>query len=352
MRPAVRSSLLLILLAVFPRCSAESSCDPLPGSNLRARIESRLGSEQGELSSSLGHRALIYPVAQTQLHRFMQQIHPRHDGPDIVMAAAGGIELHGGAVLELIASLWRPGGRPAALADAFPFASIDRVIPLRQIYDSMRMQLFLPIPGIATEEISGRLPTSPQLPKTRMLTASPRGLVASELDAYNALKLLLRYEDDLHAPWTNRLGQQLTAASLLDDTWIHFLALRSAEEEFSDHGYLHLPEILLTYNRRLKGVERRDPNELKHRLLSVELKRDSHGGYDASEALGHYTESLGHLLSEPGVTWTATERGRVCTWIRAVETVHMSDIGSTPAQHLAHMLRGLRMIEEHTSRLR
>ena len=341
--------LCLMPFALLSSCSPAPT--PLPGSDLRARANARLESEDALLRESLGHYALVHDVSQAELHRFLAQIYPRRDGPDIVMAALGGIELHGGGVLELIATLWRPNGRAAELSDAFPFASRARALPLREIYDSLRRQVFLPVEGLDSEERDGQLPASPTLARTRMQHAINGSLEETELDAYNALALLLRYEDDLRATWTNRLGQPLSVAHLLDSSWDHYLVPRSAEDEYSDHSYLHLVELLLAYNRRLDANTRRDPNELKQRLLSVELERRDYGGYEASEALGHYVESLSFLLAEPGIAWTKAEKEKVRAWLEDLETVRLVDVRQAPVQHLAHLTRGLERIEANADRL-
>lgn len=333
-------------------CTPESAGVPIPGPELRSRVEIRLEAARAELRSSIGHYGLVYDVPQKELLDFMTQIYPRSDGPDLVMAALGGIELHGGGVLELLATLWRPGGRPAELADAFPFARSGRPVPLQEIYDSMRMQLFLPNRAGGGEEGPGPLPTSAGLPRMRVEHADRGRLETTELDAYHALGLLIRYEEDLHAPWTNRLGQKISAADLLDYRWDYYLIARNAEAEFADHSHLHLVEILLAYNARLDRGSRRDPNQLKQRFLLIELERREYGGYEASEALSHYVESLGFLLAEPDVSWTQAEKSRVRAWLRSLERDGLAEIDEVPVQHLAHLLRGLRRVEANANRLR
>lgn len=123
------------------------------------------------------------------------------------------------------------------------------------------------------EEGPGPLPTSAGLPRMRVEHADRGRLETTELDAYHALGLLIRYEEDLHAPWTNRLGQKISAADLLDYSWDYYLIARNAEAEFADHSHLHLVEILLAYNARLDRGSRRDPNQLKQRFLLIELER-------------------------------------------------------------------------------
>jgi hypothetical protein len=282
----------------------------------------------------------------------MAQIYPNRDSDDIVMAALGGIELHGGGVLELIMTLWKPDGRPATLADAFPFSASRRTVPLQQIYDSMRMQIYLPTATIGPGEISVEPPTTAVLPRLRVRHATRGVFEEADLDAYNALALLVRHEADLGRTWINRAGQRVSAHDLLDSAWDHYLLPRTPEEEFADHSYLHLVGILLAYNHRLGAAERRDPNSLKHRLLSVELERREFGGYAASEALGHYVESIGFLLAEADVAWSRAERAKVLRWLRKLETEWFREIDGVPVQHLSHLLHGMRFVESNAARLR
>ena len=62
-------------------------------------------------------------------------------------------------------------------------------------------------------------------------------------------------------------------------------------------------------------------------------------------------ESLGVLVSDPGVTWTKAEKAKVWAWLQDLETVRLSDISEVPVQHLSHLLRGLRLIEAGAARL-
>jgi hypothetical protein len=346
---ARRFAFALFALALASACSETSST--LAGADLQARARARLEAERPALLESIGHYALVYDVDQAEFHRFMAQIHPRRDSADIAMAGAGGLELHGGGALRLLATLWRPDDRAAELSDSFPFAETRRGMQLRKIYESLRQQIFLPVPGVAREDIEAFLPPSPQLPRTRVRHAAGGKREISELDAYNALALLLRYQDDLRAQWTNRLGQRLNTQLLLDNTWDHYGIPRSAEEEFDDHSYLHLVELLLDYHRRLGTASPFDPTVLKERLLSVELERSTYGGYEASEALGHYAESLGLLLAEPGITWTPSDERKVRAWLQELEEVRLAEIGEVPPQHLAHLVRGLALIEANADRL-
>jgi len=71
----------------------------------------------------------------------------------------------------------------------------------------------------------------------------------------------------------------------------------------------------------------------------------------ASEALGHYVESLGLLLAEPGVSWTKADKTKVCAWLRDLETARLAEVDAVPVQHLAHLVSGLTQIEANKDRL-
>lgn len=335
----------------LPACSPESAPKPLASAELRSRTEARLAAGHAELRKSIGHYGLVSEVSPEELRSFMAQVFPRRDGPDIVMGGLGGIELHGGGALKIIADLWRPEGRPARLSDSWLFVPVQAEVPLQDIYDSLRKQVFLPVPGVEPEFIEGQLPSVPTLARMRMRHRANGPPETSELDAFNALTLLLRYEADLDRSWTNRLGQRLSTRSLLDAAWDHYLQPRDAEEEFKDHSHLHLVEILLAYNQRLPPGERRDPNALKRRLLEIELVRRDTGEAEVSEVLGHTAESLGLLLSEPAVDWSPAEKAQVRAWLTELETVQLVELDEVPLQHLAHLRRGLFLIDAHADRL-
>ena len=106
--------------------------------------------------------------------------------------------------------------RAAALSDRFWFANNRSRIALAQIYQSLERQIFLPVPGRATDAIGGRLPETPQLARVQLRYRSPTGGVLSqESDAYSFLRLLAEREPDLSRTWVNRLGQTLSAELLL-----------------------------------------------------------------------------------------------------------------------------------------
>jgi hypothetical protein len=289
-------------------------------------------------------------VTQQEFERFMASVVP-YPSPipgDIVMGGFRGLELHGGGVLGLLANIWRPESRRPTLADRYPFSNAAAPIALQDIYRAHERQLFLPVPGLAPEEIDSVLPEAPGLPRMRF-ARGPTGLPGTtEVDAYTFLELLLRFEGDLSRTFTNHLNQHLSADLVLGQTWAHYLAPRSAEAEFADHSYLHLPEILLSYAHR---DSTRDPDEIKRHFLAVELSRTDYGGYDASEALGHYTDTLGLMLDDPRLRWADTEKQQIRLWLTDLERRLPERLEEIPLQHLAHLARGLRSVQRNADRL-
>lgn len=341
----------LIALGLASGCSLGHTTLPVPGAELRERIEVRLARQQTELSRSLGHYARVYDVQPKEVTRFLLDVYPRSEGEDLIMGGLGGIELHGGGVLEIMATLWQPGGRPARLSDTYSFAARPGGILLRDIYDSLRRQLFLPVPNLSPEQIDGTLPSAPALARLRVQHRENGRLQTTELDAFNSLLLLLRFEHDIDAQWTNALGQNLTTRTLMEATWDHALLPRTAQEEFSDHSNVHLVEVLLGYHRRLPPQERRDLNELKLRLLEIEFTRRDYGPMEPSEAWGHTVEALGLLLAEPDLHWSEIEKADVRHWLSDLELNRMAQIDEVPLPHLAHFWRGLTLIQAHAARL-
>jgi hypothetical protein len=278
------------------------------------------------------------------LARFMSGIVMHRAGPDRAFGAPHGVELHGGGVLALLVDHWRPEGRRARPGDRYPFAWSPEPVALAEPYRAYRSQLFLPVPDVATASIDGRLPGAPALARVRF--------GARDLDAYALLRVLLRFEPDLDAAWTNRLGQRLTARLVLDQAWDHYRVDRGAEVEGRDHSYLHLVEVLLAFAERARrDGDARDLAPLKERLLDVELRRTRFGPYVASEALGHHVEALGLLLTERDLAWSDAEKRRVRDWLAGLETSGFRPIEDVPLPHLAHLVRGLRTIETHRDRL-
>jgi hypothetical protein len=345
----MQSWLVVLAAALLLACREEAPPPPVAGAELRARAETQLLKQREALSESIGHYGLVFDVEQDELQRFLAQIWLRRDGSDIVMGSVDGVELHGGGVLGLIAEYWRPDSRRPRLSDRYPFSWSRGPVALEEIYQSHRNQIFLPVPGLTMDGIDGELPGSPQLPRMRFEYAARGGLETSEADSYTFLGLLVAYEPDRAATWTNRLNQRLSVDSLLRNAWDHYVVHRNAKEEFDDHSYLHLMEILLAYQRT--GELQRDPNEIKQRFLTTELRRTEFGGYEASEALGHYVESLGLLLTEPNIAWSDDEKRQVRDWLDDLETKRLREVEGLPVRHLAHLARGLRLVEENAARL-
>jgi hypothetical protein len=181
--------------------------------------------------------------------------------------------------------------------------------------------------------------------RSRFRTGSEPG----ESDAYELLGLLVVREPDPSATWRNHLGQQLSLELLLRNTRDYYLTNRHAAGELADHSHLHLVEILLAWERRRNGA--RDADAIKRRFLEVELEREEFAGDDGNEALAHYVESLGLLIADPDVSWRPDEKRRVTGWLQGLERDRFDDLEPVRLQHLTHLLKGLRLIGEHGTRL-
>jgi hypothetical protein len=345
---SARAVLLRLVLplagAALLACPAEPPPPELPSAALLARAEQRLETERAALADAIGHYGLVHEIPDAMLARFMAQIVVHRAGDDRAFGARHGLELHGGGVLGLLVEHWRPDGRRARPDDRYPFAWSPEPVALAGPYGDYRSQLFLPVPGVATAAIDGRLPDAPALARVRF--------GARDLDAYALLRVLLRFEPDLDAAWTNRVGQRLRARLVLEQLRDHYLVDRGADVEGRDHSYLHAVEVLLAFaerERREGGAP--DLAPLQQRLLDVELRRTRFGPLAPSEALGHHVEALGLLLEQPGLAWSDVDQRRVLDWLAGLEARGFDPIESVPVEHLAHLVRGLRKIETNRSRL-
>jgi hypothetical protein len=319
----------------------------VPGAQLRARLEAHLRDHQPALKLEPGHYALLYELEPGYIEERLQSIAANWDGVGFVLGNEYGAEPHGGGILALLLEHWRPDSRPAALEDAFWFAGNGKRLRLAEIYRGHQRQLFLPVSGRSADAIDGQLPGTPQLPRMRFRHSSRPEPI--ETDAYSFLRLLVAHEADLAATWINHLGQELSVDLLLGNVRGHYLSDRGPDAEVADHSNLHLVELLLAYDRR-RGDER-GAEEVKRRFLEVELARRDFEGEAAVEALAHYAESLGLLLADPRVGWRPEERERVTIWLGELERDRMPDLDAVPLQELSHLLRGLRLVDEHRARL-
>lgn len=276
------------------------------------------------------------PVEPDALDAFARRLAVQRDGADVVIGSAHGPELHGGGVLALALGHWRPDGRPATLRDRFPFGARGERVALAELWASHERQIFLPAaPGLARMRLRWR--------------DAGRSEQTVETDAYAFLRLLALHERDLARAWSNAAGQRLSAERLLHGAWERYLAAPDPAAERADHAWLHLPELLLDYERRRAPAL--DPNRVKERFLAVELARTGFDGDDEREALAHYAESLGHLLEHPRVTWSAPERAAVLRWLRALETQRFRTLAGPEPAELCHLLAGLRRIDAQRGKL-
>jgi hypothetical protein len=339
---------LVFVLLVSVGCPAAAvPPESLPGGRLRARVEAHLEARKEVLKESLAHYGLIFEVEQQDLEIFMKQVSFHWDGTGFALGTEYGPEVHGGGLLAFLLDHWTPDSRPARLEDEFRFRTNPRGVRLEEIYRGHRRQIFLPVPGRRAAEIRGELPAAPQLP--RMRSGFRSGSEPEESDAYEFLGLLVAHEPDPSATWKNHLGQELSVELLLGNTRDYYLTNRTTAGELADHSHLHLVEVLLAWERRRSGA--RDADAIKRRFLEVEIAREKLEGDEGDEALGHYVESLGLLVADAGVSWRPDEKQRVTEWLRRLERDRFDDLEPVRLQHLTHLLKGLRLIAEHRTRL-
>ena len=319
----------LALLAATPMVACDAAPPAVPAPDLAARVESVLEREKARLVEDLGHYALVFSVEQAQLLAFMRPVRVFGETHELVLGTAQGFEPHGGGLLALLLDLWRPEGRAAKLGDRFTFEASGATLPLSAIYASHRSQIFLPDSG-----------NSPQLPRMRFRVP---GAPVVEVDAYQFLGLLIEHETDLAKNWTNSLGQRLSVALLLEHARRFYLASRDSASEPKDHSGLHMVELLLAASR-LRGD---DPEPIQRHFLEVELARRDFDAKDAALLLGHYAESLGRLVADPRVVWTAQEKEQVNDWLGWLEETHFRDLDAIAPRHLTHLLLGLRLVRRY-----
>jgi hypothetical protein len=356
--PARRlASLAVLLVLAGGGCRAEpASTKPFPGMQLQARLETHLQNQRTALRETLEHYALIFDdVSQQDLKAYLRPVQFFGLGDSFVLGTQQGFEPHGGGLLRLIWTWWRPDSRAAQPGDRFWFEPNRAGLELGRIYRGHQRQIFLPVPGKVPDEVRGEIPQSGQLPRMRFAGPSwPTSAV--EVDSYHFLALLMDRQQDYRETWTNQLGQQLSTDLLLQNAWDFYLASPVADLEPDDHSALHLVEILLEFNRRREQggaapARRLDPNAIKRRFLAIELARDTFPEDDETLLLGHYVESLGYLLADPHVEWSADERKRVRDWLGALERDRFRDLGAVKPRRLSHLLLGLRLIAEHRAEL-
>ncbi len=345
-RPALATLLFAFVLVLVGGAALASQAAPaeIPGQALAARVEAELARRPDPFANDPSHQVLVAPVSQPELLTFMRQIRVFGARGELVLGTAYGLETHGAGVLHLLLAAWRPEGRAARMLDPFRFEHDRADIPLAVLYTSHRHQVFLPVPGVATEDLDGALPDTPQLPRMRL---SVSGLPPTEVDAYHFLALATGHEPDLAAPFDNALGQRLTVARLLDHARDFYLASRDTPAEPEDHSRLHLVDVLLQASRRRE----QDPDAVKRHFLDVELRREHFDAADETLLLGHYAESLGLLLADPRTRWSEDERRQARAWLDRLDA-RFPALEDVPARRLAHLLRGLRLLQQHADRLR
>lgn len=333
----------LILLATSTCGAAE---DSFPGMALHERVAAYLSTERGRLARFPAHEGLLFEIPQDRLLAFLRRLRCYPDGRDYVLGTDYAPESHGGGVLALILDHWRPDGRAARLEDGFGFTGSPRAIGLADIYAGHQRQLFLPVPGRPVEDIDGALPQAPEL--ARMRFHHPTSAVPVETDAYKFLGVLIGRAPDFAETWTNHHDQRLSVDLLMRHVRDVYLNERGTLRELADHTNLHRVDLLLAYHAR--GGQAVNPETIQERFLTTELTRTSFEE-EETEVVGHYVQSLGRLVADPSIDWTAGEKRRVRAWLAALDDERYADLPAVPIQHLTHLAAGLRDVSRNREKL-
>ncbi len=342
-------SFALLTLACGLACSAEPPRADFPGTSLLTRIEARLDRERAALKPMLAHYGLVFPVEQDELTAFMGQVRFHGSGLDLALGTDYALEPHGGGLLRLLFDYWRPDSRAPRLDDRYWFAANRRHLALGQLYAAGRGQVFLPVPGVATEATGGRLPDSPQLPRMFVRFGLPGGPVRTvESDAYKLLSLLIELEPDPSRSWLNRSGQQLSVELLMRHVRASYLASSASFVDPPDHSNLHLVELLVTFG---SAGPARELAAIQRHFLTVELAQRAFDPRDAGFLLAHYVESLGQLLETSALDWSEDDKRRVRSWLVDLEERRFRDIAAEDLERLCHLAKGLRSVRARQAEL-
>jgi len=315
-------------------CSADPEPPAAPGPGLRERVEQSLAARRSVLERSPAHLGLIAPVEEARLRVALAPVvvHVIDGAP--LLGGATQPEPHGGGLLALLLDHWRPEGGAATLDDRFDFGAERGSVRLGDLYATHRRQLVLPASGDSKEP--GALP--------RMRFHFPAGGPIVETDAYRFLGVLLDREPDTGQSWQNAEGEPLSVDALLEAVRACFFDSDYLARADADHGRFHLVPLLLGWARRAPG--RVDLDAVLRRFLEVELSEARIAGA-TTEALSHSVEALGRLATAPGVAWSAADRHRAEAWLARLSAERFGeDLDRVPVQHLAHLLAGLRAIDE------
>jgi hypothetical protein len=319
----------LALLAATAALACAPPREPLPGQELLARVEARLERERAALRPMLDHYGLVFPVAPGELGAFMRQIRVHGEGDDLALGTEFGPESHGGGLLRLLFDHWRPEGRAARLDDAYRFEPDGRALALVRLVEAQRRQLALPEAGLPRVRFRFALPGGP-----------PRDV---DLDAWKLLGVLIEQEPDPARAWTNRVGETLSLARLMERVRAHYLAREAPASDPPDHSELHLVELLAAYGRELEPV--------RARFLAADLAQHALAPADASFLLGHTAQALGSLLAAPSLRWSDDDARRVRAWLARLEAERFRDVEREDLESLCHLAKGLRDVRAHWAKL-
>ena len=334
-RLAHRVAVASLAAAAALGCSREPPHIDFPGMRLLAQVEERLEEQKADLKPMLEHYALVFPVSQDDLAEFMRGVRVQGSGSDLALGTPEGVEAHGGGYLRFLLDQWQPESRPATLDDSYHFEADGRDVPLRRFYEAGRQQIFLPY---------ARPSQIPPLPRMLIRWQPPSGgtqLVDS--DAFKFLSVLIEQEPDSAKAWSNRSAQQLSVDQLMRRVRESYLTSRPSPAGPLDHSSLHLVQLLVAYGKRDPAY---DFAAIREHLLGVELAQPDLDPKVAATLRAHHAESLGYLLTAPGLVWSDADKQRARQWLRELEEKYFPD-APEDVEPLSHLGRGLRLVRDH-----
>lgn len=326
----------------------------LPASTLRlkANLEVVLNERRSELAGDLGHFGLVFQPTQEMLRASLQQVEAREHRGGFVLtlgryfntADYPARESHGGTFLSQILRFWQPDSRKANLKDRYVFANGPRV--LEDIYLAHKKQLFIP---------PVQKGSPPSFPVMLLPFASEEGKTLVEAaDAYQVLLLMIENTpgDQFGTQWMNLVNQPLSVDRLIEQVRTAYLGDRKPGTLSGDHTSYHVMEILVKHAQ--KSSAKSDFQPIKRRFLDAELSETAllEDETVRHALLSHDIQSLGYLLSYEQLELTAEEKVQITRWLEKLADRFPERLERVKSVHeLAHALHGLRLVQEHASKL-
>lgn len=319
---------------------------------LKSNVELMLNERKTELASDISHFGLVFQPTQEMLRGSLQQVEAREHRGGFVLTRSQYFnpenfparESHGGTFLYQLLRFWQPENRKADLQDRYVFA--NGPYRLEDIYTAHRKQVFLPPKQAGAP--------SPYPAMVLPFASADGKTIVEAADSYQVLLLIIENTpgEDLGKPWVNLINQTLSVDLLIEQVRRAYLEDRQRGTLSGDHTSYHVMEIVVTHAQ--KSLTGSNLQQVTKRFLDVELSETDllenetvrHG------LLSHYIQSLGYLLSYERLELTREEKVQIKRWLEKLEDYFPGKLDQLKDVHeLAHVLHGLRLVQEHEHKL-